>query len=272
MLHALLNSVTTVCIIVLQMVFIVKASDISVPVCRQRQAQPPRLGQHCVSDTEVYINKTGLQHHCVLLCMRDPKCQVINFNITDSRCFFGERPCFSVEIDADVVTIIMSAKKPCLKWVNKDNKDEHNLISFPTDDGSSKSLSVARGIMGNNKIPGKMALTDEGIRCAWEGIEIDFSEGQSEILTVSSECNISWVPHNPTSGNPLPAGIVIGGQLNGIPLYVARKSAVHVVGHPRKYSSGYYDHVDGRRHFPYNYLDIVHQEVEVLVVQEWIMA
>ena len=269
MLHAPIDSMATVCIIVLQILFIVNASDVSKPVCRQRQAQPPRVGQRCVSDTEVYISKAGLQHHCVLLCMRDPNCQVINFNLTDSHCLIGERPCLSVENDADVVTISMSATKPCLKWVNKYDKDEHNLISFPSEDGSTKILSVARGMIGNNKIPGKMVSTIGVIRCSWEGREISITEGQSEILTVSSECNISWVPHNPASGLPLPAGIVIGGHLNGNLLYVARKSAVHVVGHPTRYSSGYYDNVDGLGHFPYANLDITHQEVEVLVVQEW---
>ena len=268
MLHALPDYRAAACILVIQMVLIVNASDVSKPVCRQRQAQEPRVGQRCVSDTEVYINKTGLQHHCTLSCMRDPNCQVINFNIIGSYCLIGGRPCLSVENDTDLVTIFMSARKPCLKWVRKYDSDEHNPISFPEANDPSDFLSVAQCIIGKNKIHGKMVASNWAIYCSLGGKEMKFTENQTEILTLSQECNISWVPYDYTSTNPLPTGIVIGGQLNGIHLYIARKYAAHVAGNPPRYSSGYYDNVNGLGHFQYHHLDFIYQAMEVLVVKD----
>ena len=94
-----------------------------------------------------------------------------------------------------------------------------------------------------------------------------FTESQAEFLAVATVCNVNWVPYDSTLGNPLPVHAVIGGHLNDIPLYVARKLAQHVPGQQAKYSYGYYDSMDGLGHFPY--IDIVYNQVEILVVQEW---
>ena len=266
--HPILVHKATACFIVLQMVLIVNSSDVSKAVCRQRQIQPPEGEQRCVSDTEVYINTTGARHHSMWLCMQDPNCQVINFNIIDSYCLIGERPCISVENDIDFVTTIMSMKKPSLKWVTNYDGNEHNLISFLEAPDLTRYLSIARCIIGNNKIPGKMTLHTGAIFCSWANTEWR-CEDQTENLILSPEYSISWVPYDSASGNPLPAGIVIGGQLNGVPLYVARKYDRFLAGFPFRYASGYYNHKSGLGHFGYQYRDFTFQVVEVLVVHEW---
>ena len=262
------RTITIVSMMVLQMAPNVNTSDVNTSVCQQRHIQPPQGSERCVSDTEVYISKTGLHQYCTWLCMRNPKCQVINFNILDSLCLIGERPCLSVENDTDFLTIIMSTKKPCLRWVKQHDKDEDKLISVLEDNGSSHSVSVVRCIMENNKIPGKFVSRWGEAFFSWEGNEKHCAKNQTEILIVSRECNISWLPHDSTSGDPLPAGAVIGGQLNGTHLYVSRKYAVHVTGYNAEYSLGYYDSVSGLGHFPFLRLDFTYQEVEILVVQE----
>ena len=159
--HPLLAHKATACFIVLQIVLFVDSSVVSKAVCRQRQIQPPEGGQRCVSDTEVYINTTGARHHCMWLCMQDPNCQVINFNIIGSYCLIGERPCISVENDTDFVTTIMSMKKPSLKWITSHDGNEDNLISFLQAPDLTTYISIARCIIGNNKIPGKWLWTQE---------------------------------------------------------------------------------------------------------------
>ena len=266
--HPLLVYKATTCFIVLQIVLFVDSSDVSKAVCRQRQIQPPEGGQRCVSDTEVYINTTGSRHHCMWLCMQDPNCQVINFNIIGSYCLTGERPCISVENDTDFVTTIMSMKKPSLKWVTSYDGNEDNLISFLQAPDVTNYISIVRCIIENNKIPGKMGMNTGAIFCSWANTEWR-CEDQTENLILSSGYSINWVPYDSASGNPLPAGIVIGGQLNGVPLYVARKYDRFLEGFQLRYASGYYNHESGLGHFGYQRQSFTFQAVEVLVVQEW---
>ena len=255
---------------VLVLVIRVNASENNKPVCRQQSAQPSLVGQRCVTDTEVYINKTGVQdrHHCTLLCMRDPTCQVINFNMTGRYYQLGRGPCVTFEREVDFVTTPLS-RQPCLKWVPiiNINKDIYESISFEESTGSSVFITVARAIIGQNKIPGKKTSGHSDMYYTSEGRERWLPESECEYLILSPECTISWVPHDSTSGNPLPAATVNGGNLNGFPLYVARKLAEHGPGHPVTCFSGYYDNVNGLGHFPYDCLDIVYSEVELLVIQ-----
>ena len=255
----------SVCLIALN----VDASNVTKPVCRQQHTHSPQVGQRCITDTEVYVNRTGHQHHCMLLCMRDLSCQAINFNILGGYCLLSQRPCISLEQNAEFVTRFLAMKPPCLKWVEHYASGVHRFISFPKANDSSQLLIIVRGRLGNNEIPGKMSSKRRVMYCSWEGEDIELNETQTEFLTVSSDCNISWISHDSTSGNPLPYRAVIGGHLNDIPLYVARKSAQHYPGHPTKYSAGYYDNVNGIGHFPYKGMDVVYNQVEVLVVQEW---
>ena len=247
----------------------VAASNVTKPVCRQRHIQSPQVGQRCITDTEVYINRTGQQHHCMLLCIRDLSCQVINFNIFGSYCLLSQRPCVSLEQNAEFVTRFMAMKPPCLKWVEHYESGVHRFISFHKDDDPSDLLIVIRGSIGKHKIPGKMSSKRNVPFCSWKGEEIKLTGTQAEFLAVSADCNIGWISHDSTSGNSLPVQAVIGGHLNDIPLYVARKSAQYDPRRPPKYSAGYYDNVNGLGHFPYKGIDFVYNQVEVLVVQEW---
>ena len=245
----------------------VNASEVSKLICRQQHTQPSEVGQRCITDNEVYINKTTLQHHCTLLCMRNPNCQVINFNIVGNYCLLAHRPCVSMEQNINFVTRYMFTNTPCLKWVANHDNGVHSVISFPAADDPSDLLIVVRGRIGQNKIPGKRSSRTGEMHCSWNDKETKFTANQAEFLTASTECNISWVPHDSTSGKPLPVRAVIGGHMNDTPLYVARKSAQHITGHRTAYSCGYYDNTNGLGHFPYHHIDVVYNQVEVLVVQ-----
>ena len=251
---------------------ILNASKLTKPACHQRYIQAPQQGQRCVTDTEFYINKTGIQHqhHCTWLCMREKICQVINFNSIDAYCLLGQRPCISLEKDVGFITTSFSAKEPCLKWVEDYENDPYKPITFPKASDPADLLILVRGIEGNNKIPGKGSLLSGHLYYSWQGNEMKFlfTEVQREFFTLSPQCTTSWVSHNSTSGT-LPAGAVIGGNLNGVPLYVARKFAVHMNGHPAIYSCGYLNNVERRAHMPYGMVDLVYTDVELLVIQEW---
>ena len=75
--------------------------------------------------------------------MRDPTCQVIDFNIAGRYCQLGLAPCVSLEREIDFVTTPMS-RNPCLKWAPHVNNDVYEDISFESFPGSSVFLVVAR--------------------------------------------------------------------------------------------------------------------------------
>ena len=57
--------------------------------------------------------------------------------------------------------------------------------------------------------PGKLVLGEAHMIYSWEGRKLVSPKSNGEYLTLSADCIINWVPHD--SGNPLPAGVVIGG-------------------------------------------------------------
>ena len=240
-------------------------AEASESICPMRHIQPPLIGKRCVTDDEIYIKKTVEKPQCMLLCMRDPNCQVINFNITGTYCLLGQRSCASLENDVDFVTTMMTTKKPCMKWESNFDISLDNTVPIT----QSHPEIVARGNKEGNKIPGKWRTDKIYINYSWNGQEVSPPKAEGELLVAFPECTISWVPHDSTSGNPLPAGAVVGGHLNGIPLYVARKVAVFMSGHSQDISSGYYDNVNGLGHFPYGGLDREYTDVEIMVVQGW---
>ena len=256
-------------IVMFRLIINMNAFEVNKPACRHIYIQPPQGGHRCITDTQIYINKTDVrdQRHCTWLCMRDPNCQVVNYNNIGVYCLLGHGPCVSLEKDEDFVATALQAKGPCLKWLANYQDDRNSAITYPQSTDPSDLMMIVRGRVENNKIPGKGWLAMGYNYYTLEGQELLFTdENQCEFLTLSPECNISWVHHDSTSGNPLPTGAVIGGNLDDVPLYVARKFAIHESGDPPRHSSGYYSNIEGLAHIPYSQLDRVYTSAEILVV------
>ena len=83
--------------------------------------KPARMGQRCITDTEVYRNHTAVpQGRCMWHCLQIISCKAINYNITDNYCLQGHAPCVSLKPESDFVTIPMTMQEPCLTWVRQD--------------------------------------------------------------------------------------------------------------------------------------------------------
>ena len=255
--------------VLLRLVIDMYAFEVNKPVCRHIYIQPPQPGHRCITDTQICINKTDVrdQQHCTWLCMRDPNCGVVNYNNTGVYCLLGHGPCVSLEKDDDFVTTALQEKSPCLKWLASYKYGTYSPITYTMSIDISDSLNIVRGRIGNNRIPGKGWVETGKNYYSWEGQELLFTdENQYEFLALSPECTISWVHHDSTSGNPLPTGAVIGGNLDNVPLYITRKFAIHVKGYPAVYSAGYYNNLEGLAHIPHFGLDMVYISAEILVV------
>ena len=87
----------------------VRTSAATEPVCQQIYMRPPRIGQRCVTNTEVYRNHTTVsQERCMWHCLQASSCAVVNYNIAESSCLLGHAPCVSLEPERDFVTILMT--------------------------------------------------------------------------------------------------------------------------------------------------------------------
>ena len=248
----------------------VRASDISGAFCRQIYMRPTRIGQRCVTKTEVYVNHSAVpQEGCMWYCLRDTSCTVINYNVADSYCLLGRGPCASLEPESDFIAIPMTMQEPCMTWIRQDAmppplQEISNLVMYHVLSGNKQNnIVVARAILNSAKIPGK--FKNPAGQFSWNGQVQDFSAGNYELLTVSPRCNLSWVNYDSGSGNMLPNGAVIGGYQNGRQLYVARKGNTYM-GHSYRYAAGYYDNIAGEGEVTYGVHVFTFTEMEILVV------
>ena len=224
-----------------------RASVVFGAPCQQVYIRPPRLGQRCVTDNEVYRNHTRVpQERCMWHCLQDIACKVINYNMIESCCLLSQEPCVTLEPESDFVTIPMTMQEPCMKWVRQDAfppplDDISNVVMYTVQpDGGNdpgNMIFVARAIIDSAKVPGKFHIPANLGHFAINGQVLDFSAGNYEMLTVVPRCDTSWVNYDPDSGNALPHGAVIGGYENGHQLYVARKGGRHR-GDPYRYAAG----------------------------------
>ena len=246
------------------------ASDISGAFCRQIYMSPPRIGERCITETEVYRNYPSVpQERCMWQGLRDPSCTVINYNAVDMYCLLGQGTCVSLEPESGFIAIPLTMQEPCLTWVRQDAvpptlDNVTGLVIYQVQTGNLKNnVTIARAIWDSSKVPGKQM--HYGGFFSWNGMVEEFSTGNYEILIASPRCDLSWVNYNPASGNVLPDGAVIGGHHNGRQLYVARKGDRHR-GQPFAYAAGYYDNIAGEGEVTYGDHVIKFTEMEILVV------
>ena len=273
MLGSQASQVLLTVVIILVLLNELRVSNVRGASCRQVHMRPPRMGQRCITDTEVYRNHSAIpQGLCMWHCLRNTSCTVINYNMLDSYCLLGQGSCVSLEPEADFITIPLTMQEPCLTWIRQDTmppplQEISNLVLYPVIPGNTmNNIIVARAILNSTKIPGKFQNSYGQFSLNGQ-VEI-FSAGNYEILIVSPRCNLSWVNYDSGSGNVLPGGAVVGGYQNGLPLYVARKGN-NYLGHSYRYAAGYYD-TAGEGEVSYGTRIFKFTEMEILVANGWI--
>ena len=225
----------------------VQISTVTRTDCQQMYMKPGRREQRCITGTEVYRNYTDVpQGRCMWHCLRDLSCKVINYNYVDSYCLLSHGPCVSMEPDDDFVTNTLTMEEPCLVWVRQDtippSTDSTSIIKFRIfpDSTDKNTAMVARAVLGSQRIVGRYQTGNAAGYYTFNGQVLALSAGNYEVLTISSQCQTSWVSYDSESGNDLPHGSVIGGSHNGEPLYVVQKFS----NRDNAYLVGYYSHRD----------------------------
>ena len=245
-----------------------KIATISGAPCQQMYMRPGRIGQRCMTDAEVYRNHTDVpQERCMWHCLRNLSCKVIDYNLVGSYCLLGHGPCASLQPHNDFVTTPLTTQEPCMTWVRQDTippaTDDINVYSFNIN--SDQTAMIGRAIVGSERIPGRYQPISVGGFYGYNGQYLLFSAGNYELLTVSPQCNVTWMSYDSRSGSSLPDGTVIGGSHNGDLLYVARMYRHDYDA----YVVGYYSARDRQVQGADNTHGIVSsREMELLVVNE----
>ena len=234
-----------------------------VSACRQTLVKPQH-GHRCVTHTEVYTDITDISWQlCTWHCLKHAHCGVINYDVTTRLCRRSQETCQYFHRDTEYAALAMNMTDACLRWVSLNNVDLNDAVSSPSPGDGLKQF-VVRGISNGNVIPGKYAY-GVGYYIV-EGAEVTFNE--PEFLVVRDGCTIDWVTYDSSSSDPFPAAI-IGGWLQGKPVYVARKYQVYETTDVEALSVGYYDKASDIGHMGWGGNDVTMPDVELLVLENW---
>ena len=200
-------------------------------------------GQRCLvgNMTLVHDILVGRQM-CITDCIRRKNCQLINYNVNESRCILSFEGCSKL-IQDDRYNVMFVGQRltaaQCLTWVPITT---HTLSRMVSSDDCEMSRTfpdtecyVGRLISAPHIIPGKY-IPGRGAKIFSVLGGSSYKTGTKEILEVSPHCLVTWVSFS--AGNLLPHQAVVGGYWgneNGARLYIIRAPALG------KTIIGYYD-------------------------------
>ena len=225
-------------------------------------------GHRCVTNTEIYTNISDTsQQRCIWHCLKDVHCDVINYNAITGLCRLSLEKCMYFQWDLDYIVVAMTMTEPCLSWVSITDVDMNSAISSPVNDGSGKKLFTVRGISNGDMIAGKYDKFNQKAYYIASGAEVEFYD--PEFLVARDGCTVEWVMYDSVGQSPFPTGAIVGGWLQGAPIYVARKYQQYHNPSVNSLSGGYYDKATGLGHMGWGGADIVMTSAEILVLKNW---
>ena len=225
-------------------------------------------GHRCVTNTEIYTNISDTsQQRCTWHCLKDVHCDVINYNVNTHLCRLSLEKCMYFQRDLDYIAVAMTMTEPCLRWVSIDDVDMNSAINSPVNDGSGMKLFIVRGISNGDMIAGKYHEFNKNAYYVASGAEVVFND--PEFLVARDGCTVEWVMYDSVGHGPFPTGAIVGGWLQGVPIYVARKYQQY--HNPSAYSLGvgYYDKATGMGHMGWGGADFMMTSAEILVLKDW---
>ena len=157
-----------------------------------------------------------LYHHCSLTCFQRQKCQAFIYDKNTQACMILEE--ISVWPRPYMGHIYAISAPQCFKWEPHDS--DHQFYWFM--ETSSMKCFTGRRPHQDNMLVGKVTINFYTIDPSSLSV---ISGGSYEQLVVDPTCQVTWVPHNANSGQPLPSDALIGGVLTetNTPLYVVRQ-------------------------------------------------
>ena len=199
--------------------------------CIRKFTRQPLNGYHC--NIEYYTNVTNLRRHrCTSLCIKDPQCWVLSYNHESSYCLMGSEPCTSAEVHPHFSLMVFREKEDetCVSWIPplNDSAIPARLVETRPHLNPNHHAALGRMTIGQNIYLGTV-LTPWAVRSGYfpiDGNEV-VEPTNYELLLVSPNCSIAWVPY--TTGDMVPAAALKLGYVTGKgPTYSIRVYAADV--------------------------------------------
>ena len=164
-------------------------------------------------------------HHCSMTCIHDYECQAFIYDKIRQSCMMLSKPC--VWLQPHTSHIYGIRKRPCFSWENHDT----DYPFYWCYEGTQRTY-IGRRLHRGDMVVGKVTVDFYSV----DPNAFSFiSGGYFDTLMVDPSCEVTWVPHDANSGQPLPDDALIGGVLSktNTPLYVARQrqGSIHIISY-----------------------------------------
>ena len=175
----------------------------------------PWDGYRCNNGYYARIN-TSHQQLCTDICIREPQCLVLSYNVVERQCFLNSEPCALAERQSDFLLMVFRWHEDvqCVHWIPPPNTDIHiptRLVENKPE--QSARCAVGRMRRGMDIHPAHIRIDGKGHAVIDGGLlfGMDF-----DVLSLSYNCVFAWLPY--TAGDNLPRGTVVTGFLSDIGL------------------------------------------------------
>ena len=195
------------------------------------------LNTGCAWDNPVTF-VAGEERECLMHCVLDETCRAVNYNVQNRACMTSETPCPVVETQPNVNYQILAIVpvNECAQWVATHDWNYPRILKVNRDVGGDYPLGVARLTSGGDILPAKWPNNNANVYTIKSG-SVTYSS-TFEVLAVNEACSLRWVYYDASRSDPLPTGVIQGGQRSdGTPLYVAL-----IYARVDRHIVGYYNH------------------------------
>ena len=187
----------------------------------------------------------------------------MKYSLAGRSCHLSPEKCQYFHKDMGYVTFTSNIDT-CLRWASITEVDMSSAIGSQSVNKPGQ-VFVVRGMFNGDVIPGKYA--DGRAYHTVGGAQVRFDE--PELLIIRDGCTVQWVLYDSATLDPFPTDAVVGGWLQGAPLYVARKYQQYFDPYYYELSVGYYDKAAGLGHMGWGVNDVTMTSVEILVLRDW---
>ena len=180
--------------------------------CTSTSVAPPTDGMAC-QPFDFRNVSAATRHHCSLACVPNNNCRALIYDATQHVCMLLTETCMLLHPYPGYV--YHNVRITCTTWEAEAGSEN----GFFYHDGFKLS-GVARTSRDGDIVVGRTHSRFYGISSGGES----FMSGSFERLVVDPSCDVTWVSHDSSTGQPLPTGALIGGIVTttNTPLYVVR--------------------------------------------------
>ena len=232
----------------------------STEICSRKYTKYPTQGYYCNSLCQVNVTNT-LQHHCIHKCSADSQCRVLSYNTVHHYCLLGTEPCVVADEHPDFMLMVfrLSETEQCVSW-ETENIPKRMVGSLQ----HSPTGVVCRHRIAQEIHPGiGFPQTEENCHFTPPSRREELAPWPDyELLSVSANCTLSWMPYAP--GDILPTSAVKTGYITGVGhTYTARIHRVDI----DSFKFGVY--VPGENVAHYSYFGDKSATIFDILVQVW---